>query len=265
MGMGLALVRTSASLIVRDWATAIGGAGDFAFIHLRFALFSFNRFWTCSVAQPQSPCQESALNIMVALFTSLVLPYALMLMTPGPNLLIVLRIAMKPSLHRVMAVAAGIACGATVACFLAAFGASTFEKFDELETVSRILLAGILIHSAFRLIRRHPASSPPEASTPETLAIRLFALGLATALSNPLSVPFFVSFYLAAPSLRTSGGVTVACCLIFSMAFAWYVLAGRLFSLSAIRRRGGRWHELLRFLLAGSMSVYALWLLAKGF
>ncbi|WP_046665760.1 LysE family translocator [Neorhizobium galegae] len=202
---------------------------------------------------------------MVALFTSLVLPYALMLMTPGPNLLIVLRIAMKPSWYRVMTVAAGIACGATVACFLAAFGASTFEKFDKLETVGRILLAGILIHSAFRLISRHPASSPPEASTPETLAIRLFALGLATALSNPLSVPFFVSFYLAAPSLRTTGGVTVACCLIFSMAFAWFVLAGRLFSLSAIRRRGGRWRELVRFLLAGSMSVYALWLLAKGF
>jgi threonine/homoserine/homoserine lactone efflux protein len=188
---------------------------------------------------------------MVTLFTSLVLPYALMLMTPGPNLLIVLRIAMKPSWHRVMSAAAGIACGATVACFLAAIGASTFEKFDKLETVGRILLAGILIHS--------------EASTPEPLAIRLFALGLATALSNPLSVPFFVSFYLAAPSLRTSGGVTVACCLIFSMAFAWFVLAGRLFSLSAIRRRGGRWRELVRFLLAGSMSVYALWLLGKGF
>jgi threonine/homoserine/homoserine lactone efflux protein len=188
-----------------------------------------------------------------------------MLMTPGPNLLIVLRIAMKPSWHRVMSVAAGIACGATVACFLAAFGASTFEKFDKLETVGRILLAGILIHSAFRLIRRHPASSPPEASTPEALAIRLFALGLATALSNPLSVPFFVSFYLSAPSLRTSVGVTVACCLIFSMAFAWFVLAGRLLSLSAIRRRGGRWRELVRFILAGSMSVYALWLLAKGF
>ncbi|CAN7699956.1 LysE family transporter [Neorhizobium sp. LjRoot104] len=102
-----------------------------------------------------SPAFQSTLTMrMLPLLSSLILPYALMLITPGPNLLVVLRTALKPSWRRVISVAAGIAFGATSACLLAAFGASTLGKLDNIEWLGTLLLAGILVSSAFRIDTR---------------------------------------------------------------------------------------------------------------
>ncbi|EUB98121.1 Lysine exporter protein (LYSE/YGGA) [Rhizobium sp. CF080] len=199
--------------------------------------------------------------VIMPLLASIALPYALVLMTPGPNLLVVLRVAVNPSWHRSFSVAAGVASGAAVACFLAAIGASTVDTIDGLDLWGSALLSSILLYSAWRLIRR-PAS--PQASyspTVGTLNLRLFGLGLVTALSNPLSIPFFVSFYLAEPDFRTLWGRAVVCCVIFLMALTWFTAVGRLFSSSAIQRAGAKWRESARFTLAITMGIYALKLL----
>ena len=102
-----------------------------------------------------SPAFQSNLTMrMLPLLSSLILPYALVLITPGPNLLVVLRTALKPSWRRVINVAAGISFGATSACLLAAFGASTLGKLDNIEWLGTLLLAGILVSSAFRVDTR---------------------------------------------------------------------------------------------------------------
>jgi hypothetical protein len=59
--------------------------------------------------------QSNLTMIMLTLLSSLILPYALMLITPGPNLLVLLRTVLKPSWRRIISVAAGIACRATSA------------------------------------------------------------------------------------------------------------------------------------------------------
>lgn len=78
------------------------------------------------------------------LLASLALSYALVLVAPGPNLLIVLRVAVRPSWGRLLSVAAGIASGAAIASYLAAIGAKTLTMLDDLDMWSSVVLSSIL-------------------------------------------------------------------------------------------------------------------------
>ncbi|MCQ1574159.1 LysE family transporter [Neorhizobium galegae] len=199
--------------------------------------------------------------IITPLLASLALPYALVLMSPGPNLFVVLRVAVEPSWYRSLSIAAGIASGATVACYLAAIGTSTLGTFDDLNLWASLLLSSILLYSAWRLIR-HPARRQGSQSlSPETFHVRLFGLGLATALSNPLSIPFFASFYLAEPGFRTASGNAVVCAVIFLMAMLWFTAVGVLVSVSSIRSTEAKWCQKARYILAIAMGTFALKLL----
>ncbi|MBY3266922.1 LysE family transporter [Rhizobium laguerreae] len=196
------------------------------------------------------------------LLASLALSYALVLVAPGPNLLIVLRVAVRPSWGRLLSVAAGIASGAAIASYLAAIGAKTLNMLDDLDMWSSVVLSSILFFSAVRLARRPLAGTPPQQLGSDRLSLRLYGLGLATALSNPLSVPFFVGLYLAQPDFRTGMG-EVATCIIFLMAFSWFTLVGCVFSIPAIQQLDTFWAKIAQTVLSAAMGLYGLILLYK--
>ncbi|EJB01544.1 putative threonine efflux protein [Rhizobium leguminosarum bv. trifolii WSM597] len=194
------------------------------------------------------------------LLASLALSYALVLVAPGPNLLIVLRVAVKPSWGRLLSVAAGIASGAAMASYLAAIGATSLYMLDDLDMWASVVLSSILLYSAVRLARRPLAEAPPQQLGSDSLSLRLYSLGLATALSNPLSVPFFVGLYLTQPDFRTSLG-DAASCVIFLMALSWFTLVGLVFSVPAIQRLDTIWARAAQTVLAAAMGLYGLILL----
>ncbi|MGO4134525.1 LysE family transporter [Rhizobium brockwellii] len=194
------------------------------------------------------------------LIASLALSYALVLVAPGPNLLIVLRVAVRPSWGRLLSVAAGIASGAAIASYLAAIGATSLYMLGDLDMWASVVLSSILLYSAVRLARRPLAGAPPQQLGSDSLSLRLYSLGLATALSNPLSVPFFVGLYLAQPDFRTGMG-EAATCIVFIMAFSWFTLVGLVFSVPAIRRLDTIWARAARTFLAAAMGLYGLALL----
>ncbi|NKK42532.1 LysE family transporter [Rhizobium leguminosarum] len=194
------------------------------------------------------------------LLASLALSYALVLVAPGPNLLIVLRVAVKPSWGRLLSVAAGIASGAAMASYLAAIGATSLYMLDDLDMWASVVLSSILLYSAVRLARRPLAGAPPQQLGSDSLSLRLYSLGLATALSNPLSVPFFVGLYLTQPDFRTGWG-DAASCVIFLMALSWFTLVGLVFSVPAIQRLDTIWARAAQTVLAAAMGLYGLILL----
>ncbi|MHC2365131.1 threonine/homoserine/homoserine lactone efflux protein [Rhizobium leguminosarum] len=138
------------------------------------------------------------------------------------KLLIVLRVAVRPSWGRLLSVAAGIASGAAMASYLAAIGATSLSMLDDLDMWTSVVLSSILLYSAVRLARLPIAGAPPQQLGSDSLSLRLYSLGLATALSNPLSVPFFVGLYLAQPDFRTDLG-DAASCIIFHGLLLVYV------------------------------------------
>ncbi|XKM43554.1 LysE family transporter (plasmid) [Rhizobium ruizarguesonis] len=196
------------------------------------------------------------------LLTSLALSYALVLVAPGPNLLIVLRVAVRPSWGRRLSVASGVASGAAIASYLAAIGATTLNMVDNLDLWASVVLSSILFYSAVRLARRPLAGAPAQQLGSDSLSLRLYSLGLATALSNPLSVPFFVGLYLAQPDFSTGMGEAAAC-IIFLMAFSWFTLVGCVFSIPVIQRLDTIWTKTAQAVLAAAMGLYGLILLYK--
>jgi threonine efflux protein len=194
------------------------------------------------------------------LLASLALSYALVLVAPGPNLLIVLRVAVRPSWGRLLSVTAGIATGAAIASYLAVIGAASLNMLDDLDMWSSVVLSSILLYSAVRLARRPLAGTPPQQLGSDSPSLRLYSLGLATALSNPVSVPFFVGLYLTHPDFRSGLG-EAATCIIFVMAFSWFTLVGCVFSIPAIQRLDTIWAKAAQTVLSVAMGLYGLILL----
>ncbi|SNB53654.1 Threonine/homoserine/homoserine lactone efflux protein [Arboricoccus pini] len=198
--------------------------------------------------------------IPTTILASLAMPYALVLITPGPNLMVVLRIAMRPSWHRSASIASGVATGAALVNLFAAMSATVLHSMQQLQLWGSTILALVLLRSAIQLVRsarRQRADIPAE---PSQHHVQVFALGLATALANPFSFTFFVSTYVATPGLTTVQSVLLASSLIFLMALCWFFAVSRLFSVSVARCTTWLWRAGLCYALAALMAAYALWL-----
>jgi threonine/homoserine/homoserine lactone efflux protein len=171
---------------------------------------------------------------VVALLMALAVPYALVLAAPGPNLLLVLWAGLARTVRASVAAALGIACGATLATIAAAYGASLFVADRPLQIAGALVFAAILARSAVRLLT---AAGPgatgdpgPGARRTSTRAGGAFAAGLLVALSNPMTVPFFLGFFVSQPLARTEAGVAMACLTVFTMAGLWFAALGLVFS-----------------------------------
>jgi amino acid exporter len=199
-------------------------------------------------------------NLISPLIVSLVAPYALVLAAPGPNLLVVLRASLVPSLLRPVAAALGIACGATMAAAVAAYSATFVLPMKGLEYLATIAFSAILFRSAFRLLSQKPRGDDPADLIQTRRISSIFALGLFAALSNPMSIPFFVSFFVANPAFQTS--LPLACLVVFAMASIWFSAIGMVFARAAARNLGGSsgfyFRRILALLMIGC-AIAAVW------
>lgn len=163
-------------------------------------------------------------NSMMLLVTSLAVPYALVLASPGPNLLVMLRVSLAASMQRTLAAAFGIACGATLAAMIAYQGSLLVVWADQLRGPFAFLLAAILVRSAIRLMRRtRPTRAEFNGDTAPRIS-KAFGLGIVSSLSNPMTIPFFLSFFVAHQAFHSAAWMAPA--VVFVMAASWFSLVG---------------------------------------
>lgn len=200
---------------------------------------------------------------MMLLVTSLAVPYALVLASPGPNLLVMLRVSLASSLQRTLAAALGIACGATLAATIAYQGSLLVVWADQLRGPFAILLAAILIRSAIHLMRRtRPAQGEFDGDTAPRIS-KAFGLGIAASLSNPMTIPFFLSFFVAHQAIHATAWVAPA--VVFVMAAGWFSLVGIVlgklsqFKISPMMQFG------LKLAVSISMIGYAIYVVRGAF
>ncbi len=170
------------------------------------------------------------------------LTYAVMLATPGPSFAVVTRVSVSASRREAAAVAAGVACGASLLIELALRGAAVLPGSTTLAEAGRLAGIVLLLVLGLRALRRAllPVEPGPRVAAPDRAA-RHFALGLATAFTNPVSFAFFSSVALASRAMP--GGMANSWRLplgVFLMAFFWFGTLAMLFSLPAVRALHGR-------------------------
>lgn len=161
---------------------------------------------------------------IVLLVASLAVPYALVLASPGPNLLVMLRVSFASPISGTLAAALGISCGATLAATIGYQGSLLVVWADRLQEPFAILLAAILVRSAIRMMRLNNASRGGVQTEKALRMSKAFGLGIVSSLSNPMTVPFFLSFFLAHQTLRPFAWLAPA--VVFVMAAIWFSCVG---------------------------------------
>ncbi len=149
--------------------------------------------------------------------------YALVLAVAGPSALAVTRAGMTGSYRVSLAAALGVASGTGIASTIAALGASAIPAVSLWSRLGAFCLALLMCRTAFKLLRT-PLRSPDAPQQSPRAYPAAFVLGAAAALGNPVSVPWFLVFFVSHSASEKAD--LVACALIFSMALIWFGCLG---------------------------------------
>lgn len=202
---------------------------------------------------------SSDTGLVMLQISSLAIPYALVLASPGPNLLVILRASLASSIVRPLAAALGIGCGAALAAAIAVQGSLLLARADQLEVPFGILFAIMLVRSAIALMQGRQASEAVHQDHTARRISNAFGLGIVAALSNPMTIPFFLSFFVANPAFRSSAGLAPA--IVFTMAASWFSFIGLFCKYLASRNIGLAFRSCFRTALSVAMIGYAIYTL----
>jgi threonine/homoserine/homoserine lactone efflux protein len=160
-------------------------------------------------------------------------------LSPGPNFMVISQAALSRSLSTGLGASVGIAAGAGLYASLALFGLSALlDHFRWLERTVRFLGGLYLVWLAVQAWRhadvRIPSPAPLEASRELISGLKR---GLATSLTNPKSMAFFIGIFAAAVSESAQVETKLAILLAgVGIELTWYTLLSWL--LSQERARG---------------------------
>lgn len=205
--------------------------------------------------------------------------YLLAVITPGPNTFIVTRLALSASRRHAAQAVLGIALGNTVWLCVILGGVAVFLQqlpggMHAVRYVGGLYLLylgvkGLLsARAASRASGAAPTEAPERALVERALTgeeERPFRSGLFASLSNPNTLPFYLS--ILAPTVVPEIPVWVrvaAAAGIVTLAMAWYGTLAWGLSTGHVRRAYSRREPLIRQVLALVLVVYGLRLLVTG-
>ncbi|MBL6457754.1 LysE family transporter [Belnapia sp. T6] len=187
------------------------------------------------------------------------LAYLAILVTPGPNLLVIAGVAALRGLRGAVPICLGIALGAGTLNAALAATLGTAQLADEVAAGGRLLSAAMLLWVAFSIAR----SRPPDAARAARRAQGAeFSAGFCTALTNPISAAFFAAQFLgplgAMAAVRPLVPVAVVgMALLVSLGFAM------LLAHPACQRAALAWHRPIRLGAALALVLMATSVLAS--
>jgi len=194
------------------------------------------------------------------ILVSLAAVYIPVLVSPGPNFLVVTQAAINQTRRHAIYTALGIASGSTVlACLAATCMGILLARFDWFNQTVKILGGAYLLYIGVKIWRqaKQPLAARSQAGPGLSLG-RSYWYGMATNLSNPKALVFFATIFasLLTPSLPTwvrLAGIAVICLC----STLWHVILANWFS-------GARMQHLYRSAKHGINRCTALVLVAVG-
>jgi threonine/homoserine/homoserine lactone efflux protein len=205
--------------------------------------------------------------------------YLLAVITPGPNTFIVTRLALSATRRHAARAVLGIALGNTAwLCLILGGVAVLLQQVPGGMRAVRYLGGLYLLYLGIRGLRSAraasrdsgaaPAVAPEKALVERTLANeedRPFRSGLFSSLSNPNTLPFYLS--ILAPTVVPGIPLWVrvaAAAGIVTLAMAWYGTLAWGLSTGHVRRAYSRREPLIRQVLALVLVAYGVRLLVTG-
>jgi len=177
--------------------------------------------------------------------------------TPGPNALVVSRIAASERGHGAAFAVAGVMVGALVWSSSAILGVHLlFQALPGMRLGLQVAGGMYLLYSGWKLWRAPVAAPQDVAAQAPMSAVAAFRQGLLTNLTNPKSALFFGSIFAAAfPPAPGLGLQLAAVLLVVLNCCLWYGLVAWLFSRASVRQGYARARRTINRVAAGLFGL----------
>ncbi|MBA6118049.1 LysE family transporter [Pseudomonas putida] len=200
-----------------------------------------------------------------ALLLALAGAFIVLIISPGPNFLVITQLSIGQSRQQGICAGLGVASGSIVWALLAATGLGlVFQRLPFLQPALQVLGGTYLIWLGSKSLRS--PGKPPAPRNLDALDIgglsRAYRFGLLTNMTNPKALAFYTSVFttVSAPELPMwVRGAGVA--LIAVLAISWFVLLATLFSVPAVRVRYQRMKKPIDIITGLLMVAFGLRLL----
>jgi threonine efflux protein len=161
--------------------------------------------------------------------------------SPGPNFLVVSRLALARSRHAALGATVGIAVGSLIYAALTMFGLSVLlQSFAWLGEALRVLGGAYLVWLGIEAWRSREAPSGAEDGVIAPAArrsVRGFDIGFLTEVTNPKAIAFFLGLFAAALPVATPLWAKLAVLSIGgTMEMAWYTIVAVVLASGPMRR-----------------------------
>jgi len=165
--------------------------------------------------------------------------YALALISPGPNFLVITRSALAYSRPIGLRTALGVASGSILWISFGIFGvAAIFSQVPLLFTIVKVIGAAYLLFGALKLTykqlqRRTEVQHAQAAAHKLPANAQAFRHGFLTQMSNPKAAVFILALFSSAVSPATPVNMKLSMALaMVAMSFSWYLLVAAIFAQS---------------------------------
>lgn len=203
--------------------------------------------------------------VEITLLTALAGAFIVLIISPGPNFLVITQLSISQSRQQGICAGLGVASGSIIWALLACTGLGLmFQQLPWAQPALQFLGGAYLIWLGSKSLRN--AGAQPKPRNIGELGIgslgRAYRFGLLTNMTNPKALAFYTSVFttVSTPGLpmwvRTAGVLIIAV-----LAISWFVLLATLFSIPAVQARYQRMKKAIDIITGVFMVAFGLRLL----
>lgn len=203
--------------------------------------------------------------VEITLLTALAGAFIVLIISPGPNFLVITQLSISQSRQQGICAGLGVASGSIIWALLACTGLGLmFQQLPWAQPALQLLGGAYLIWLGSKSLRN--AGAQPKPRNIGELGIgslgRAYRFGLLTNMTNPKALAFYTSVFttVSTPGLpmwvRTAGVSIIAV-----LAISWFVLLATLFSIPAVQARYQRMKQTIDLTTGVFMVAFGLRLL----
>ncbi|MCD5979619.1 LysE family transporter [Pseudomonas quasicaspiana] len=203
--------------------------------------------------------------VEITLLTALAGAFIVLIISPGPNFLVITQLSISQSRQQGICAGLGVASGSIIWALLACTGLGLmFQQLPWAQPALQLLGGAYLIWLGSKSLRN--AGAQPKPRNIGELGIgslgRAYRFGLLTNMTNPKALAFYTSVFttVSTPGLpmwvRTAGVSIIAV-----LAISWFVLLATLFSIPAVQARYQRMKKAIDLTTGVFMVAFGLRLL----
>ena len=170
---------------------------------------------------------DSVPNLMLSTLLSVAALHVLVLIIPGPDVLLVSQVAVARSRRAALLAGAGVVCGIACWAALALLGIGVLiQNFVWIHGVIRVAGGLYLLHMAYTLWRSSFGTQEQSAHTSPPLGdLKAFRSGFLTNIANPKAAIFFGSVFSSVLPAHSSAGLKLsAFIVIVTLSMLWFAL-----------------------------------------